>query len=73
MLASVSQFPSEGGLKRRGRVPSFYTSRSLVNLSGLSGEWRRQAELREEEIEPSLHVFIPRIFQTWGPSCEYVG
>ena len=40
MLASVSQYPSENGLKRRGRVPSFYTSRSLVNLSGLSGKWR---------------------------------
>eukprot|EP00752_Nemacystus_decipiens_P007607 g6798.t1 len=36
MLASASQHPSSDQLKRRGRVSSFYTSRSLVNLSGLS-------------------------------------
>lgn len=39
MLASTSQHPSSDQLKRRGRVSSFYTSRSLVNLSGLSGAY----------------------------------
>lgn len=38
MLASAAQHPSSDGLRRRGRVPSFYTSRSIVNLSGLNGK-----------------------------------
>lgn len=36
-MLPASQHPSSEQLRRQGRVSSFYTSRSLVNLSGLSG------------------------------------
>lgn len=36
MLAPAAQHTSLDSLRRRGRVPSFYTSRSIVNLSGLN-------------------------------------
>ncbi|CBN75175.1 conserved unknown protein [Ectocarpus siliculosus] len=35
-MLAASQHPSSEQLRREGRVSSFYTSRSLVNLSGLS-------------------------------------
>lgn len=60
LLGSASQHPSSDGLRRRGRVPSFYTSRSLVNLSGLSGKrWSQSPLVQPQGLPPALMVFLP--------------
>ena len=63
MLASASQHPSSDQLKRRGRVSSFYTSRSLVNLSGLSGACCTRLVLAATLSRPTLKlpVLIPHL------------